>query len=319
MSSDNSRLSRLLALVPYLQAHQGIAVAEAAAEFGITAEQLRRDLQLLWMCGLPGHGPGDLIDLSFEGETVSVLFDAGISRPQRLTSDEAFALIIALRALAETPEVDHDAVSSALAKIEAVSETALAEAGTETVAVAADPSAKTRRLLAEAIGSSRALQLRYYTAARDQISERVVDPLRIFDVDGRTYLEGWCRSAEGVRIFRLDRIDSAEILDEPSAPPPEAELRNLEAGFFAPSPEHLVVELEVAESYDWVTDYYADVQVGEMQADNMRRVSLRVADTAWVTRLVLGAQGEVRVHSPTWLAHEIAAEARRALAGYDMA
>ena len=35
------------------------AAAEAAADFGITEAQLRRDLQLLWVCGLPGHTPGD--------------------------------------------------------------------------------------------------------------------------------------------------------------------------------------------------------------------------------------------------------------------
>ena len=99
----------------------GIGVGQAAADFGVTEAQLRRDLQLLWMCGLPGHGPGDLIDLSFEGDTVSVIFDAGMSRPLRLTAEEALALVVALRTLAETPGItDTDAVQRALAKVEAV-------------------------------------------------------------------------------------------------------------------------------------------------------------------------------------------------------
>ena len=109
-TANEERLPRLLALVPYLQARPNIAVAEAAADFGVTEAQLRRDLTLLWMCGLPGHGPGDLIDLSFEGDTVSVIFDAGMSRPLRLTGEEALALVVALRTLAETPGL---AVSSA--------------------------------------------------------------------------------------------------------------------------------------------------------------------------------------------------------------
>ncbi|HYU04558.1 MAG TPA: DeoR family transcriptional regulator, partial [Jatrophihabitantaceae bacterium] len=74
MTGERERLPRLLALVPYLQAHDGIAIEQAAADFGITEDQLRRDLQLLWMCGLPGHSPGDLIDLSFDGDSVSVIF-----------------------------------------------------------------------------------------------------------------------------------------------------------------------------------------------------------------------------------------------------
>ena len=113
------RLPRLLTLVPYLLARPGIAVAEAAADFGVAEAQLRRDLELLWMCGLPGYGPGDLVDLSFEGDTVTVTFDAGMRRPLRLSGDEAATLAVALRALADAPGVvDADAVQRALAKIE---------------------------------------------------------------------------------------------------------------------------------------------------------------------------------------------------------
>ena len=105
MTGERERLPRLLSLVPYLQAHPGVAIATAAADFGVSEEQLRRDLQLLWMCGLPGHGPGDLIDLSFEGDSVSVIFDAGISRPLRLTAEEALALVEAGIAFEVVPGV----------------------------------------------------------------------------------------------------------------------------------------------------------------------------------------------------------------------
>ena len=75
------RVPRLLTVVPYLLAHPGVRVADAAAEFGVSETQMRRDLELLWMCGLPGYGPGDLVDLSFSGDTVTVAFDAGMRRP----------------------------------------------------------------------------------------------------------------------------------------------------------------------------------------------------------------------------------------------
>ncbi|MGA9691846.1 MAG: protein pafC, partial [Pseudonocardiaceae bacterium] len=105
MEGVAQRLPRLLALVPYLLVRPGVPIEEAAADFSITVAQLRRDLELLWMCGLPGYGPGDLIDLSFEGDTVTVTFDAGMRRPLRLSGAEATALVVALRALAETPGV----------------------------------------------------------------------------------------------------------------------------------------------------------------------------------------------------------------------
>jgi len=83
MSSSrlSTRLSRLLNMVPYFLANPGISAAEAAEDLGVTTKQLMNDLNQLWMCGLPGYGPGDLIDLSFSEESVEVTFSAGIEYP----------------------------------------------------------------------------------------------------------------------------------------------------------------------------------------------------------------------------------------------
>src|SRR5213076_2632433 len=102
-----ARLRGLLNLVPYLLARPGIRIVEAADDLGVTERQLREDLELLWVCGLPGYGPGDLIDMAFDGDTVTITYDAGIDRPLRLNQEEALALVVALRMLAEVPGVGH--------------------------------------------------------------------------------------------------------------------------------------------------------------------------------------------------------------------
>lgn len=315
-NANERRLPRLLALVPYLQAHPGIRVADAAADFGVSETQLRRDLQLLWMCGLPGHGPGDLIDLSFEGETVSVTFDAGMSRPLRLSGEEALALVVALRTLAETPGIaDGDAVQRALAKVESAAGGDVDEA---TVTVALDRTAKLLPVLNRAVTEQRALQLHYWSATRDESTERVVDPLRLFESDGHAYLEAWCRRAEGVRVFRADRIEAVQLLDEPSRPPQGIELRDLAEGVYQPASEHLLAVLRVSEAYAWVADYYPPEEVAELDGGALQ-VSLRVSDPTWVRSLVLGSGGQVEVLSPGWLAESIRADAARALAAYGIA
>jgi proteasome accessory factor C len=312
MSGERERLPRLLALVPYLQAHPGVSAAQAAEDFEISEDQLRRDLQLLWMCGLPGHGPGDLIDLSFEGETVSVIFDAGMSRPLRLTAEEALALVIGLRTLAEVPAItDGDAINRALAKIETVAGGAVAA---DTVSVSLDTAARLLPVLQVAIDTGRALALRYYTATRDETTDRIVDPLRVFELDGHDYLEGWCRRAEGMRLFRVDRIERVDVLDEPARPPAGVELRDLSEGVYTPAPEHLLAVLRVNPAYAWVGDYYPSEET--VEADGRHTISLRVADPAWVRALVLGSAGQVDVLAPDWLAEAIRDEARAALAGY---
>ena len=313
MTGERERLPRLLALVPYLQAHNGIAIEQAAADFGISEDQLRRDLQLLWMCGLPGHGPGDLIDLSFDGDSVSVIFDAGMSRPLRLTGEEALPLVVALRTLAETPGVtDRDAVERALAKVESA---AGGSVEAQTVAVELDRVSTLIPVLQSAIDNGRALSLRYYTATRDETTDRVVDPMRLFEMDGRSYLEAWCRRAEGMRVFRVDRIDKADVLDEAANPPPDAELRDLSEGIFTPAPEHLLAMLRVEPAHAWVADYYS-AESEAIEDDGRRVISVRVADPAWVRALALGSAGAVEVLSPEWLAESIRDEARSALAAY---
>lgn len=313
VTSNEQRLPRLLALVPYLQARPGIRVADAAADFGVTEAQLRRDLQLLWLCGMPGHGPGDLIDLSFEGETVSVIFDAGMSRPLRLSAEEALALIVALRTLAETPGVtDIDAVQRALAKVEAAAGGVVDD---RTVAVALDQATRMLPVLHRAVAEKRALELRYFTAARDEVTERTVDPLRVFDVDGVSYLEAWCRRAEGMRIFRADRIEDARLLDEPSRPPADIELRDLAEGVYQPASEHLLVVLRLSPGYAWVADYYPTESVADLGGGGVQ-VSLHVSEPAWVRALVLGSGGQVEVLSPGWLDESISTDAELALSAY---
>ena len=314
MSGSGDRLPRLLALLPYLLAHPGVRVAEAADDFGVPEAQLRRDLQLLWMCGLPGHGPGDLIDLSFEGDTVSVGHDAGLARPLRLTTDEALALVVALRTLADQPRLtDRGAVERALAKVEAAAGGAVEAASA--VAVAVEPTDRVLAQLRGALDQGRAVHLTYYVAARDETTERDVDPVRLRWADGRWYLEAWCRSVGAMRFFRIDRVDAVEILDEPSAPPADAVPRDLTEGIYQPAPEHPLVTLRLDQPGRWVADYYP-CETASPLADGRLEVTLRAADPAWMRRLVLGLGSAAEVVGPPWLVEQVRAEAAEALAAY---
>jgi proteasome accessory factor C len=312
--TGTDRLGRLLAVVPYLLARPGIRVADAAADLGVTEAQLRDDLQLLFLCGLPGYGPGDLIDMVLDEETVTITFDAGISRPLRLTADEALALVVALRALAEVPGMSSGgALERALAKLESAAGDAAAEAGRVTVQM--DAGGERLAVVRGALDRGRALRITYYTAARDATTERVVDPIRVLLVEGRTYLEAWCRSAEAVRRFRLDRIDAATELAEPSAPPVGAGGGDVTGGIFQPEPGDPTVTLRLARRARWVTEYYPCESVEE-QADGNLLVTLRTGDLGWARRLVLGLGADAEVLAPAELARSVRSVADTALKYY---
>jgi proteasome accessory factor C len=315
VSASPARLTRLLALVPYLLARPQSRLDEVAATFEVSVEQLRHDLELIWMCGLPGYYPGDLIDVDIEGDTVTVSNADTIARPLRLQADEAVALVVGLQTLAQLPGPEQDAIARALAKVES----AAGEAAAASVAVAVDveTAPDVEAVVRDALARDRAVHLSYYVPTRDETTERDVDPIRLHVVSGRTYLEGWCRRVEDVRMFRLDRVVRVQVLDEPSAPPPEAQPRDLSEGLFQPGPDDETVVLELTRQGRWVADNYPCESVEEI-ADGGLRVTLRTPDTRWVRRLALRLGAAGRIVAPAELVLAVKREAEAALQAYEM-
>lgn len=321
-SSASTRLSRLLALVPYLLARQGIPIGDAAREFGISEQQLVKDLELLFVCGLPGHLPDDLIEADWESGRVYVSNADTIGRPLRLGVDEAVALLVGLRTLADLPGIqDRDAVERAIAKLERAAGDAAGDAtgAGERIAVEVDGHGRGAILALwhRALAERRRLHLHYHVPARDETTERDVDPMRVVVVDGRPYLEAWCRRAEGVRLFRLDRVVDATLLDIAADVPADAQPRDFDAGVFQPSPDDLLVTIDLTSCAHWVAEYYP-CEAAESLPDNVLRVSMRTADTRWIERLILRLGGAARVVAPVEVAQRVRERAAGALAAYEI-
>jgi proteasome accessory factor C len=306
-------------MVPWLLAHQGAPLEEVAVEFGIGQSQLVKVLELLCVCGRPGHMPDDLIEADWESGKVYLGNADAIARPLRLGIDEALALIVGLRALADVPGLgDRDAVVRALAKLEEAAGTSASVADSVHVDLDRTPRPDVVAACEDAVRRRRRLHIRYLVPHRDETTERDVDPMRVLHLDGRWYLEGWCHRAEAVRLFRLDRIMDARVLDVDGTPPPAARSRDLDAGVFAPGPDDLLVTLDLLPRSRWVVDYYPIDSVEE-RAEGVLRVRLRTADTAWLRQLVLRLGGGGRVVDPPALAQAVTAVAREALAAYEVA
>ncbi|MER6176591.1 WYL domain-containing protein [Streptosporangium sp. NPDC001681] len=314
--STADRLPRLLALVPYLMSHPGAQVPEVAKIFGLSEKQLIDDLQLVWMCGLPGHTPGDLIDVSWDGGEIVIDNADTIARPLRLGVDEASALLVALRLLAEMPEFgERDALARVIAKFEQASGEGAAAVSSQ-VAVEVDAAPDALPSVNEALRRGRRLSLRYYVPGRDEITPREVDPMRLVVVDGRPYLSGWCYRAEAVRLFRLDRMLSVDVLDVPADPPADAVPDEVTSGVFRPSPTDELVELELTAAGRWVAEYYPCEEVTEL-GEGRVRVALRARDQGWVVRLALRLGDTGRVISPASLDASVRAAATAALNRYE--
>ncbi|HEX2215012.1 MAG TPA: YafY family protein [Mycobacterium sp.] len=314
MTTVSTRLVRLLNMVPYFQANPRITYAEAASDLGVSVKQLRDDLNQLWMCGLPGYGPGDLIDFEFSGDTIEVTFTAGIDHPLRLTSPEATGVLVALRALADVPGmVDPEAARSAIAKIESAAGTV---GGDAAPAAAVDEPAPIESEAAAAVRDGRALTIEYYSASHDMLTSRVVDPIRVVLVGDHSYLEAWCRTAEGVRLFRFDRIVDAQVLDEPAAPPPPAVQAEPDTSLFDADPSLPSATLLIDRSASWMFDYYPLRVSRELPDGAGWEAAMTYASDDWMARFVLGFGSAVRVLEPAHLAERVRKSAQAALRAY---
>lgn len=321
MSSESAtaRLSRLLTMVPWLLHRQGVDVAEAAAAFGVSTDQIESDLALLFLCGTPGGMPDDLIDADWEGGKVFLSNADAIARPLRLGVDEALTLVVGLRTLASVPGLgDREVIDRTLAKLEeTLSSRAASVAGSARIHVDMSDGAQadTLAVIRSALARRRRLHLRYLNPSRDETTQRDVDPMRLTSVDGRWYLEAWCHRSDAVRLFRLDRIEHLTLLDTDGTPPAQADPRDLDAGVFQPRPDDLLVILDLDPQALWLAEYYPHERF-ERHPDGTGRLSLRTGDTAWLRRLVWRLGGHARVVEPADLAQQVAAGAAEALTAY---
>lgn len=301
------RLARLLALVPWLLAHDGITIAECAAHFGVDEEQLERDLWLLVVCGTPGYGPDQLVDIDFwDDGVIHVLDPQTLGRPLRLTHEEAMTLLVALRMLAQLPGIgDRDAIVTAAAKIERL---ASDTGSSQNVAIQVDVPVEVREAVDEALASHRELAIRYAAATRDEVTDRTVHPFRVLAVDGVGYLEAYCTSAEARRTFRLDRILTASVRE----PVTEAPAAAFEAIPAAPSATAL---LALDPAARWIIDVLAGAEVVGDE-DGRALVRLPLHSEEWAVRLVLSLRGAAQVRGPDGLVDAVADAAEAALSSY---
>ena len=315
MITSAERLRRLLALVPYVVSRKAVGLADTAATFGMSERELIDDLNLAWCVELMAPEPYCPIDLSYEGGEIVVSQAESIARPLRLAADEASALLVALRMLAEVP-ADGSAVARLIAKIEGAAGASAAASAQINIQIDVPNARGMSAKITAALAAGNRLHLRHYNPKTEEVTERDVDPMRLLVVEGRSYLEGWCLLAEGVRLFRLDRVLDLTVLDEPAAIPESAEPVDIEQGLFRPSESDERVELELAPGARWVAEYYPCESVTELDEGRLRAV-LRTPDTGWVRRLALRLGEDARVVSPAALAEEVRAAAAAALALYD--
>lgn len=268
------RLTRILSMLPWVIANPGSTVTEVQTRFGYTRRELVADLELVFVCGLPGYGPGDLMEAYIEDDEVIVDMADYFSRPLRLNPPEALTLLASGMALTSTGQAP-PALERAVGKLAAV------------VAPAVDDA-----LFVDLAGAEPALLDLFRTAAREHVvvdltytalasgatTKRLVEPWTVFSSLGNWYVSGFCRNAAADRVFRIDRVREAHVTDETFDPPadvPPPEVR------YTPSEDDVRAVIRLGPTARWVAEYFP------VEALSPDVVVFSASDPAVAARLLL--------------------------------
>lgn len=308
--ASGARLARLLAMVPWIAGHDGPTVDEICSRFAISPAQLAADLDVMWLVGVPPYTPDALIEVVQEADRVWIHYADVFSSPQRLTPEQAVALLTAGASVLALPGADPEgSLARGVAKLadvlgidaSQVIEVHLGGAGAEVLDV-----------LRVAVREHRRVHLDYYSYGRDTNTERDVDPYLLHADDGSLYMLGHCHLAGAERRFRLDRIATISLLEATFEPPDVP----LPGNVFQPDADDPRVTLELTSRARWVAETYP-VEHVEPRPDGGSLVTLAIAGQAWLERLLvsLGPDGRV-VDAPAPLLDAGRRAAERILARY---
>lgn len=269
-------------MLPWVIANPGATVAEVCERFGYTPRQLTSDLNLVFVCGLPGYGPGDLMVAYVDEDEVVVEMADYFSSAVRLSAPEALTLLAAGMAVMSSGQAPA-ALSSGVDKLQRL---LLPDAESALVVDLAEPELVGE--LRQAASDGAVVHIVYTALGSGATTERDIEPWTVFSTMGNWYVAAYCRLAAGERVFRIDRIQEAEPTGEsfePPAEPPPPVVR------YSPGVDDVEATIRLSAAARWISEYYplevvtddGDTTVVQFSASDplvVARLLVRLGNTA---------------------------------------
>jgi proteasome accessory factor C len=312
MSVDaGKRLQRVLQVMPLIVDRGNVPVGDVEARAGVDARTLLDDLRVLTE---REDEPGGFV------EAVSILFDATsvavrsphFGRPTRITLPELCALELGLAMLGGASTADERAViDRARARVRNAIVALPESAKRDDLWYASGPAIPNEQILVtlrECAERKHKARIVYRRGDATESTDRVVHPYAVLPVRGAWFLVAHCERSDGIRFFRVDRVQSAEQLGDTFAVPSDVDLDSLlsvERKLVSPSAERLVVRYS-ARIARWISER----EEGELAADGSFVVSHQLADDAWAVRHVLQYGPEAEVIEPVRVRERVIAVLR---------
>ena len=301
--ADNAaqRALRTMDLVPYILENPGISTIDLAAKFSVTQKQIEKDLQLIFLCGLPGYTPYELIDLTFEDGIVSIIEPQVLTKPRNFSSNEMVVIKLGLEILREINVNEPnklDKISTLLQKVHK-------ETDQDSVLLAKEISSSPYySVINTAISQRKQLSIEYQSVSKDQLSTRLIVPYNISMLNGNLYLSAYDMDRQSDRVFKLDLISKCEIGER-------TELDLVKSTSIDQIVE-LMVDVKLTNFIERNTSIIVDQK---LTADGIK-VTLKVNNLEWISRAVISYAPNITVISPIALSEMIEQRAKNLLSAY---
>lgn len=279
-------LELLIEMLPWMVANNGASLHEVATQFEITDKYALELISQLVVTG-PSQDGGGLVDIDFEDADSIYVSDAkSLDRPIKFTSLEATTLLGGLHYLEQFPSLaSSEIVAGLITKIQSL----LPSLESPISVIAAPIHDEIYEVLASSIENKRAVQISYGALSKEDISERLVDPVQLYVRDDFTYLQAWCRRSQAWRNFRLDRIMAA-VQSEHSLEVPDDIVETQETR------EYLAV-IELDKAYYGTLDQ-VDIITFKESMWHAVEVQLKVYSRDWLISMILASGGRMRATGP---------------------
>jgi proteasome accessory factor C len=296
------RAIRLLDLVPYIVAHPGISITELAKEFSISRDEALKDLNLLFLCGLPGYTPLELIDISFDEESVVIRDPQNLAAPRNLNESEALIARIALAALEESTPRTAAAYPQIVALREKIAKAFSSSIPASAITFTLDKERATLEAIESAIKQELDLEITYNNVTKDSSSRRSITPISIIAEDKRALVSAYCHSAKALRTFNLAQISEVSTKERIA----RTDLERLENS--RGSSAEVIIK---SEDSSFLSENASSLKVLSKSC-----YQIDIFQPEWIVRSVLAGADSLELAKPLELRAEIAERANRALLAY---
>jgi proteasome accessory factor C len=300
MTTPLEQTARLLDLVPFLLSHQGISMSDLAKHFKVENDVMIDDLNTLWMCGLPGYTPLELIDLAFDSGFVTIRNAAPLAYVRTLSSSEIVALALGLDLLRENSEKLEVDQSD---RIDALSIKLREQIGAH-ISIAVSPTTAHRSVISSSIAQRVPVEMTYYSSSSDQETVRIVTAYDFFREKDVEYFQAHCHTSKGMRTFRLDRIVAVSLTKSLDVIPDVQTKKNERIRVGATVRR---LDRASAEAFGLA---FTDLHLGGS-------VTLEAFSPEWLIRSVMAGAGSLVVEEPQEIARSIGESIDSTMALYE--